>query len=63
MHLKGSEGASIKAKGSYGPEGQIWGWTIEFVLSETHLVMNMENVPPNGEAVWAVRATYERAFP
>lgn len=63
LHLAGDDSAepSIKAKGSFDAEGQTWGWTIEFVASETRLVMKMAVLSPSGEEDWAVHATYERA--
>jgi hypothetical protein len=62
MHLAGQESADglVKAKGTYGPAKELWGWTIAFHLDGAQLTMNMENVTPAGEAVWAVKATYKR---
>jgi hypothetical protein len=63
LHLVGSspEGGSTKAKGTYSGDGQTWGWTIELVASDGKLAMNMENIPPTGDPMWAVHANYERA--
>ncbi len=60
MHLTGEESDSglIKAKGTYSAGKETWGWTIAFQLADDKFTVNMENVMPSGEAIWAVKATY-----
>jgi hypothetical protein len=59
LHLKGDDSgtSSVKAKGQYA---EVWGWTIELVLSATSLTLKMDNIAPTGEATWAVEAIYSR---
>jgi len=63
MHLTGkeSDSGSVKVKGTYPAGKETWGWTIEFIHEGDGISMNMENVTPSGEAIWAVKATYKRA--
>jgi len=62
MHFSGeeSEDGLVKTKGTYGPEKEPWGWTIEFQLSADQLTMNMTNIHPTGQVDWAVKATYKK---
>lgn len=62
LHLMGEESAtgSIKARGEYGAGKEIWGWSIELLPTETSLTIKMDNIPPTGEAMWAVEAVYSR---
>jgi len=62
LHLVGeeSDSGSVKVKGTYGPAKEPWGWTIEFQRAGNQLSMNMDNIKPSGEAIWAVKATYSR---
>lgn len=60
LHLKGEDsGASVKARGEYGDK-EVWGWTIELTATESTFRIKMDNVPPTGDAMWAVDATYTR---
>lgn len=62
LHLVGevSDSGHIKAKGSYPAGKEVWGWTIAFHHDGDELAVEMENVTPSGEAVWAVKATYTK---
>ena len=62
MHLNGEVAKSglLKAKGTYVAGKEAWGWTIAFRREEDGLNLEMENVKPTGEAVWAVRTVYGR---
>jgi hypothetical protein len=64
LYLKGQEGedGAVKARGEYSVDGkEFWGWTIELHATSDELTLRMENVPPKGEAMWAVEAVYTRA--
>jgi hypothetical protein len=61
LYLKGEDSrtGSVKAKGEYGST-EVWGWTIELVTTEDSFTVRMENVTPDGEAIWAVEGVYTR---
>jgi len=62
MYLSGefADDGLVKTKGSYPAGKEVWGWTIAFHHDGNELTMEMENVTPGGEAVWAVKATYTK---
>lgn len=62
LHLSGRISPSgIKTTGSYHAGDQTWGWTADLSFENDELHLEMDNVPPKGEPIWAVRATYKRA--
>lgn len=62
LHLVGAEHEpqSFKLKGTYDAEGQTWGWSISFSRQGEKLHVDMENISPDGEAEWAVKAEYRQ---
>ncbi len=62
LHTTGTEDAagSVKTKGSYAAGKETWGWTINFDMTGKELVMTMDNVHPDGQVDWAVKAVYRR---
>jgi hypothetical protein len=61
MHLVGTTTANgVQTKGSFDAGGEKWGWTIDLTLEGDRLLMTMNNVTPQGEATWAVKADYRR---
>lgn len=61
MHLAGElKGNSIKTKGSWKAEDQVWGWSIELIATEKGFAIKMEVITPEGKADWAVDSAYAR---
>jgi hypothetical protein len=62
MHLRGeaAQDGAVKAKDTYSAGEETWGWTIALSLNHNQFTITMENISPNGEAVWAAKATYTR---
>lgn len=63
MTLRGAiEGNAVNVLGSWAaPEGPDWGWRIVVTAGSEALTVTMYNIPPSGEEILAVTATYERA--
>lgn len=62
MHLKGEDAGagSIKAKGEYSADKEMWGWTLEIISTHDSLTIKMDNLTPAGEPTWAVEGIYTR---
>jgi Protein of unknown function (DUF1579) len=61
MPFKGQDGSGADVLGSYGGNGEQWGWRTAWSMPDSdHLVVTAWNITPQGTEHKATESTYER---
>jgi hypothetical protein len=61
MLSNGQDGSTAVVLGSYGGNGEQWGWRTAWAMPDPdHLVVTAWNITPQGQEAKATEATYER---
>jgi hypothetical protein len=61
MSSTGGPTTDAVVQGSYGGDGEQWGWRTAWTMADAdHLVVTAWNITPQGEEAKATEATYER---